>query len=94
MSYFPSRTVLLLPLVSISVAAATMAPVDLSWRSLGMGGAGVAIADDGDALHENPAGLTQIAWPGCANGGSAAVTITAATFFSCMLVPAGTVTRL
>lgn len=64
MSYFPSRTVLLLPLVSISVAAATMAPVDLSWRSLGMGGAGVAIADDGDALHENPAGLTQIAWPG------------------------------
>ena len=28
---------------------------------------------------------TSIVWPGCANGGSCAVTITAATFFSCML---------
>ena len=36
--------------------------------------------------------LTSMVWPGCANAGSCAVTITAATFFSCMLVPAGTVT--
>ena len=31
-------------------------------------------------------------WPGCAKGGSVAVTSTAATFFSCIEVPAGTVT--
>ena len=33
-----------------------------------------------------------ICWPGCANAGSEAVTITAATFFSCIVVPAGSVT--
>ncbi len=40
------------------------APVDRAWRSLGMGGAGVAVVDDADAVHLNPAGLTQLSWPG------------------------------
>ncbi|MNM67815.1 hypothetical protein D3C81_793580 [compost metagenome] len=36
---------------------------------------------------------TTSSWlPGCAYGGSVAVTITAATFFSCMFLPAGSVT--
>jgi hypothetical protein len=38
--------------------------------------------------------LTSIVWPGCANAGSCAVTITVARFFSCMLVPGGTVTPI
>ena len=33
-------------------------------------------------------------WPGCANAGSCAVTITAATLRSCILVPWGTVTPI
>jgi len=47
-----------------SLAAATDAPVDRAWRSLGMGGAGIAVVDDADAVHLNPAGLTQLSWPG------------------------------
>ena len=38
--------------------------------------------------------LTSITWPGCANAGSCAVTITAATFLICMLVPGGIVTPI
>ncbi len=38
--------------------------------------------------------LTSMVWPGCAKAGSCAVTITAATFFNCMLVPCGTVTPI
>ncbi|MCY1243324.1 hypothetical protein D9M72_563350 [compost metagenome] len=35
---------------------------------------------------------TMSSWlPGCANAGSEAVTITAATFLSCMFLPAGSV---
>jgi len=45
-------------------ATATDAPVDRAWRSLGMGGAGIAVVDDADAVHLNPAGLTQLSWPG------------------------------
>lgn len=40
--------------------AASEAPVDRAWRSLGMGGAGVAVVDDADAVHLNPAGLVQL----------------------------------
>ena len=38
--------------------------------------------------------VTSISWPGCAKAGKVAVTIAAATFFSCMLllVPLGTFT--
>ena len=38
--------------------------------------------------------FTSMAWPGCANGGNCAVTITAAMFLSCMFVPGGTVTPI
>ena len=51
-------------IAAAAVAAATEAPVDRAWRSLGMGGAGVAVVDDADAVHLNPAGLTQLSWPG------------------------------
>jgi hypothetical protein len=43
-----------------SVGFAGRAPVDQGWRSLGMGGAGVAVVDDLEAVHLNPAGLTQL----------------------------------
>lgn len=39
------------------------APTGLAWRSLGMGGAGVAVVDDADAVLLNPAGLTQLGGP-------------------------------
>ena len=38
--------------------------------------------------------VTSIAWPGRAKAGRLAVTMTAATFLSCMLVPCGTVTPM
>ncbi|MNJ78407.1 hypothetical protein D3C77_761540 [compost metagenome] len=34
---------------------------------------------------------TSSVWPGRANAGKVVVTMTAATFFNCMLLPAGTV---
>ena len=36
--------------------------------------------------------VTSIVWPGLANGGSSAVTVTAATFFSCGFTFGGIVT--
>lgn len=56
---FPALT--LLAAVAIQ---AHQAPVARSWRSLGMGGAGVAVVDDAEAIHLNPAGLSQIGWKG------------------------------
>ena len=53
----------LLSLILLGAAASTQAvrgPVNRSYRSLAMGGSFVAIADDKDAVHVNPAGLTQI----------------------------------
>ena len=38
--------------------------------------------------------LTSMRWPGCANGGSSAVTITAATLRSCIVVPDGRLTPI
>lgn len=49
-----------LVLATASLASAIQAPVCPAWRSLGMGGAGIAIVDDIDAVHLNPAGLTQM----------------------------------
>ncbi|MBK8804150.1 MAG: hypothetical protein IPN71_19245 [Fibrobacteres bacterium] len=40
------------------------APRARSWRALGMGNAGVAVVDDGEAIHINPAGLTQLGGKG------------------------------
>jgi hypothetical protein len=54
------RQILRLLLAASAFAFAGRAPVDRSWRSLGMGGAGVAVVDDAQAIHLNPAGLTQI----------------------------------
>ncbi|HNY31267.1 MAG TPA: hypothetical protein PKO15_10310 [Fibrobacteria bacterium] len=48
----------------ILAQTADATPRARSWRSLGMGNAGVAIADDGEALHLNPAGLTQLGGKG------------------------------
>ena len=47
-------------LLLVAAGFATQAPLDRPWRSLGMGGAGVAVVDDADAVHLNPAGLTQM----------------------------------
>lgn len=49
--------------ISLLAAAAVFAgqaPLDRPWRSLGMGGAGIAVVDDADAVHLNPAGLVQL----------------------------------
>jgi hypothetical protein len=54
-----SRRILSSLLLAASTFAA-QAPLDRPWRSLGMGGAGVAVVDDADAVHLNPAGLTQL----------------------------------
>lgn len=55
------RPLLALGLVAIAVGAhAKQGPLNRSYRSLSMGGSFVAIADDRDATHINPAGLTQI----------------------------------
>ncbi len=51
-------------LVATSLVWAARAPVDRSWRSLGMGSAGVASVDDLDAVHLNPAGLALIGTKG------------------------------
>ncbi len=51
-------------LLFLWVVAASAGPLDRSWRSLGMGGAGVAISDDADAVHQNPAGLSQLGFKG------------------------------
>lgn len=47
-------------LAAVAFSQAAPAPVCPAWRSLGMGGAGVAVVDDLDAVHLNPAGLTQL----------------------------------
>ena len=39
-------------------------PLNRSWRSLGMGDAGIAISDDAEAVHRNPAGLSQLGFKG------------------------------
>lgn len=52
---------LLLPVALLAVEAhALRGPINRSYRALSMGGAYVAVADDKDAIHLNPAGLTQI----------------------------------
>lgn len=57
----PTGTVLF-PLL---LAAASLAgPINRSWRSLGMGDAGVAVSDDAEAVHRNPAGLSQLGFKG------------------------------
>lgn len=57
-----------LPLVALaafSFAQSTFSgPVNRSWRSLGMGDAGLAISDDAEAVHRNPAGLSQLGFKG------------------------------
>lgn len=58
-----------LPLMAIAaVSAATQlihaGPINRSWRSLGMGDAGIAISDDAEAVHRNPAGLSQLGFKG------------------------------
>jgi hypothetical protein len=57
-----NKPLLALTLLLAAAVSARQAPVDRSWRSLGMGGAGIAVADDADAVHLNPAGLAQIGW--------------------------------
>lgn len=52
---------LFIALLAVSAEAAVRAR---SWRALGMGNAGVAVADDGEAIHINPAGLTQLGGKG------------------------------
>jgi hypothetical protein len=64
MSSSSRRLAFLFVLLGSLPALAIQAPVDRAWRSLGMGGAGVAVAEDADAVHLNPAGLTQLSWPG------------------------------
>jgi len=65
MSRFPEhRPFVLAFLLLAGFASARKAPVALSWRSMGMGGAGVAVVDDADAVHLNPAGLAQLGWQG------------------------------
>lgn len=44
--------------------SAEAAPRARSWRALGMGNAGVAVVDDAEAIHINPAGLTQLGGKG------------------------------
>jgi hypothetical protein len=44
-------------LVAIACTSAWAQPVGLTARELGMGGVGVAIADDAAAVYQNPAGL-------------------------------------
>ena len=58
-----------LPLTSLAglfvLAASTVAgPINRSWRSLSMGDAGLAISDDAEAVHRNPAGLSQLGFKG------------------------------
>lgn len=55
-----TRRILSIVSALASGALAANAPLDRPWRSLGMGGAGVAVVDDADAIHLNPAGLTQL----------------------------------
>ena len=57
-----TRRFLSIAAVFASAGLAAEAPVDRAWRSLGMGGAGIAVVDDADAVHLNPAGLTQLGW--------------------------------
>lgn len=45
-------------------ASAFPGPINRSWRSLGMGDAGLAISDDAEAVHRNPAGLSQLGFKG------------------------------
>jgi len=54
----------LLAFLGFASAAIANGPLDRSWRSLGMGGAGVAVSDDLDAVHQNPAGLSQMGFKG------------------------------
>lgn len=54
------RTTILAVAILVAGAQALRGPINRSYRSLSMGGAYVAIADDKDAIHLNPAGLTQI----------------------------------
>jgi hypothetical protein len=54
----------LLAMLLMASAISAEGPLDRSWRSLGMGGAGVAISDDLDAVHQNPAGLSQMGFKG------------------------------
>ena len=51
----------LVPLVAIPASAGPAAPFLPGIRPLGMGNAFVAVADDRNALHYNPAGLARIA---------------------------------
>jgi len=55
-----TRTLLPILLICAATTQATKGPRLRSYRSLSMGGTGVAIVDDRDAVHLNPAGLTQI----------------------------------
>lgn len=48
----------------ILAQAAEASPRARSWRALGMGNAGVAVVDDAEAIHINPAGLTQLGGKG------------------------------
>lgn len=55
------RIILALIVLGAAVSAhAKRGPINRSYRSLAMGGSFVAIADDKEAIHLNPAGLTQI----------------------------------
>lgn len=53
------HTLLVLALLAASVQA-KRGPINRSYRALAMGGGHVAIVDDKEAIHLNPAGLTQI----------------------------------
>lgn len=63
---FNKQRTILAVLLAATAALSRPAPVDRAWRSLGMGGAGIAVVDDADAVHLNPAGLAQIGWGGFA----------------------------
>lgn len=60
MDYKPLIVVLLLSTQSLAQTAFDPLTVGIGARALGMGGAYVAVAEDGDALFNNPAGLGEI----------------------------------
>jgi hypothetical protein len=51
-------------LLALLCVASQAGPITRSWRSLGMGDAGIAISDDAEAVHRNPAGLSQLGFKG------------------------------
>ena len=60
-----ARSILILLLAGFFFSAsATEAPSFRSYRGLGMGGAYVAVVDDREAVHINPAGLALISYKG------------------------------